>query len=81
MLLGEDPAAGVEAFESDPRINDISVAAVCRRHAKFMKEMKIASCISRLGSLCSFLLFGGLTGAALAQQNTGSEDDILDDDT
>ena len=73
MLLDDD---GVDGPESKPRMSASNVAAVCRLYAKFMKEFKMASWISRLGSLCSFV-FEVLTRAALAQQNIGSENDII----
>lgn len=59
-----------------PRIRTINVAAVCRRYAKFMKELNIASWISRFGSLCNFVLLGVLIDTALAQQNRGSGNDM-----
>ena len=73
MLLDDD---GVDGPESTPRMSSSNVATVCRLCAKFMKELKRASCISRLGSLCIFV-FELLTRAALAQQNIGWENDII----
>jgi hypothetical protein len=66
----------VDGPESRPRMSAINVAAVCRLYAKFKKELRMASWISRLGSLCSFV-FEVLTRAALTQQNIGSENDMI----
>lgn len=74
IVLGDDC---VDSPESEPWMSDIRVAAVWRRYAKFMKDLKIASWISRFGSLYSLVLFEALSGTALAQQNIGSKYDIL----
>lgn len=80
MVLG----VGDEDVEDDeselcPRMRDINVAAVWRRLAKLVKDLKIASWTSRFGSLCNLLLLEVLIGAALAQQNMGSEYDMFVD--
>jgi hypothetical protein len=58
-------------------IRTINEAAVCLRYAKFRKDLKMASWISLFGSLCIFILFEVLIGAALPQQKRGLGNDIL----
>ena len=75
IVFGDDD--GVDGPESEPWMSDISVAALWRRYAKYMKDLKIASWTSRLGSLCSLVLFDALSGTAVAQQNIRSGYDIV----
>ena len=80
MVLG----VGDEEVENDeselcPRMRDINVAAVWRRLAKLVKDLKMASWTSRFGSLCNLLLLEVLIGAALTQQNMDSECDMFID--
>jgi len=76
LSVGDDDVED-DGLELGPRMRAINVAAVWRRHAKFMKDLKIASWTSRFESLCSLVLFEVLIGTALAQQNIDSEYDIF----
>ena len=80
MVLGVgDEDVKDDESELCPRMRDINVAAVWRRLAKLVKDLKMASWTSRFGSLCSLLLLEVLIGTALTQQNIDSECDMLID--